>query len=326
MFHSHQMEFTSLEQLVAPHHRYRQFLKMWDFGSIDKQLSSLKSKNPHEGYGIEILFRCLLLQFMEDLSDRELELFLQETTSAKYFCGFGLTQKTPDHTVFGRARKRIGTSKLSEIFSLLRSQLKAQGYMSEVFTFVDSSHLIAKASLWKERDEAIKKKYEKLNNEVLPKVASDPEARIGCKGNNKYWYGYKKHISVDMPSGLINKVALTPANVPDANGLKDVCPVQGAVYGDKAYCTKTAHRIAAQRGIHLAAVKKNNMKRKNFDLDRYYTKIRAPYERVFSKTPKRVRYKGIEKNQFTAFMESICHNMKTLLKLGAPPQKRRLLT
>ena len=33
-----------------------------------------------------------------------------------------------------------------------------------------------------------------------------------------------------MQSGLINKVAVTPANVPDAAGLKNVCPEQGANY------------------------------------------------------------------------------------------------
>ena len=56
----------------------------------------------------------------------------------------------------------------------------------------------------KELDKAIKVKYEKLNNEVLPKVAHDKQARIGCKGKDKYWYGYKKHASVDMQSGLIS--------------------------------------------------------------------------------------------------------------------------
>ncbi|OGT31313.1 MAG: hypothetical protein A3E87_10420 [Gammaproteobacteria bacterium RIFCSPHIGHO2_12_FULL_35_23] len=90
--------------------------------------------------------------------------------------------------------------------------------MNEVFTFVDASHLIAKASLWKERDEAIKQSYEKLNNDVLPKVANDKQARVGCKGKNKFWFVYKKHTSVDMQSGLINKVAMTPANVVDSKG------------------------------------------------------------------------------------------------------------
>ncbi len=191
--------------------------------------------------------------------------------------------------------------------------------MNEVFTFVDASHLIAKASLWEERDKAIVEKYEKLNNETLPKVAVDKQARIGCKGKNKYWYGYKKHVSVDMQSGLINKIAITPANVTDARGLKHVCPSQGAIYSDKGYCIFPATQIALQKGCHLAAIKKNNMKNKNVDQDRWYTKMRAPYERVFSQDPKRVRYRGIRKNQFAAFMQAICFNLKRILVLSPPP-------
>lgn len=102
--------------------------------------------------------------------------------------------------------------------------------MSEVFTFVDPSHLIAKANLWKERDKAIQERYEKLNNGILPKVGADQEARIGCKGKNKFWYGYKKHTSVGMQSGLINKVAITKANVTDAQGFQHVAPNAGATY------------------------------------------------------------------------------------------------
>ena len=68
-------------------------------------------------------------------------------------------------------------------------------------------------------------------------------------------------------------------------------------------------------------MKKNNMKEKNKDLDRFYTKLRSPYERVFSKTSHRVRYQGIAKNQFTAFMESIAHNFKRMVVLSktSPP-------
>ena len=159
--------------------------------------------------------------------------------------------------------------------------------MSETFTFVDASHLISKANLWEERDKAIAAKYEKLNNETLPKVAHDVQARIGCKGKNKYWYGYKQHTSVDMQSGLINKIAITSANVTDANGLANVAPKTGAVYADKGYCTKSCQITAKIKGLHLAAIKNNNMKDKNKDKDRWYSTIRAPYERVFSQRNKR---------------------------------------
>ena len=151
---------------------------------------------------------------------------------------------------------------------------------------------------------------------MLPKIANDKEARIGCKGKNKYWYGFKKHVSVDMQSGLINKVAITPANISDDKGLKHVCPNEGAIYADKAYCSKSAKRITMKKGCHLAAIKKNNMKKKNNDLDCWYSRIRSPYERVFSKQNKRVRYLGIEKNQFSAFMEAICFNLKRIAALN----------
>src|SRR6185312_10441379 len=200
----------------------------------------------------------------EDLSDRELEESLKVSNVSKWFCGFGLTEKVPDHSLFGQVRSKIGTNVLSELFGIIRNQLRAQGYMSEVFTFVDSSHLLSKTKLWKERDEVIKRKYEKLNNETLPKVARDKQAKIGCKGKDKFWYGFKRHVSVDMQSGFINKVAVTPANVIDAKG-------------DKAYCTAPARKVATIKGVHLAAIKFNNMKTKNKDLDRWYSKIRAPY-------------------------------------------------
>jgi len=85
----------------------------------------------------------------------------------------------------------------------------------------------------------------------LPKVARDKQARIGCKEGSKFWYGYKKHVSVDMQSGLINKVAITPANVTDSQGFKHVYPKQGAVYGDKGYCTSPAKITAKKREYTL---------------------------------------------------------------------------
>ena len=80
--------------------------------------------------------------------------------------------------------------------------------MNEVFTFVGASQLTAKANLWKEHDKAIKDKYEKLNNETLSKATYDKDAKISCKGKDQYWYGYKRHLSID----IYNKVAVTSAN------------------------------------------------------------------------------------------------------------------
>ena len=160
---------------------------------------------------------------------------------------------------------------------------------------------------------------EKLNNEILPKVAKDPQAKIGCKGKDKFWYGYKKTVSVDMQSGLINKVAITPANVPDSKVLKNVCPSRGVVFMDKGYATKEVLKLLRDKGCEDGVIRKNNMKDKDRDLDRWRSSIRSPYERVFSKTARRVRYHSICKNQFVGFMEALSLNLKRLLVLDSPP-------
>ena len=53
---------------------------------------------------------------MEDLSDRQLEEALKINCITKWFCEFRLADKTPDHSLFGEVRKRIGIKKLSKLF------------------------------------------------------------------------------------------------------------------------------------------------------------------------------------------------------------------
>jgi hypothetical protein len=55
------------------------------------------------------MFLCLLIQFLEDLSDRELEKFVSENNTSKWFCQFGLTDKEP---VVNLTSQKIQTKKI----------------------------------------------------------------------------------------------------------------------------------------------------------------------------------------------------------------------
>lgn len=59
------------------------------------------------------------------------------------------------------------------------------------------------------------------------------------------------------------------------------------------------------------------MKSKNRDRDRWDTHLRAPYERVFAQRPKRVRSRGVAKNQFAAFLQAMVFTLKRLVVLDA---------
>ena len=309
-----QMEMVSVEQLVSAEHTYRKLKELLDFKLITNSVKVKTYDFGATGFGKLRLVMCLILQFMEDLSDREFERFIAENNAAKWFCEFSLLEKTPDFTTVCKFRNAIGTKQMGNLFHEVKRQMQTKNCCAEVFTFVDSSALISKLSLWAERDKAITAGYEKLNNEVLPEVSADPEARIGAKSDTKFWYGFKKHVAVDMQSGMITKVAVTPANVPDAKAVKHVLPGSGAVTGDKGYVGAIGEIL--RRGLHPMIIKRGNMKDKNADLDRWITKLRCPYERTFSKQNNRTRYKGVVKNQGAEFMYAIAYNFRRLLALN----------
>ena len=101
---SDQITMVSLNQLVSNSHQYRKFKELFDFKLAAEELKKIESPAKYKGYGVLRLFKCLLLQFMEDLSDRER--YLCDSVAAKWFCDFNLTESTPDYTVFSKSQDR----------------------------------------------------------------------------------------------------------------------------------------------------------------------------------------------------------------------------
>ena len=118
-----QMEMVDRDSLVpSPHPDRRSQAYLPDTTEALAVVSQLKGA---AGYRVERLFRCLLLQVMEDLSDRDLARYLEENLAAKSFCGFPLSEPTPAYCLFTRVRTRIGPTRLSPLVATMREQLKA---------------------------------------------------------------------------------------------------------------------------------------------------------------------------------------------------------
>ena len=318
-----------LERLVPENHVYRKLSSLIDFTPLLTPFESCYSKM---GAGSEPLtrgFKGLLLQFWEDLSDRQLEKYLQENITAKWFCGYSLEEHTPDHSYYGRLRKRIGVEQLRKLFNTITESIKTAGYVGGAFTFVDASSMVAKVNIWKARDKAIsdKKNEEKddddnpkMNNKNVWDYSPDPDARYGCKGKNKFWLGYKRHHQVDMSQGIITDVKVTGADVTDAQAFVEegLCPESGMVFLDKGYDSDAVDVEIKEKGCADGTIRKKNRKFKNRDLDRWRSSVRMPYESTFSKIRKLCRYKGKEKVEFQALMEATVQNLKRMISIGAP--------
>ena len=318
------MIIPNVEELVSPDHRYRAILKLFDWSELTKPIRNCYSKEGRRGYAVEQGFRCLFLQFLENKSDREMERYMQENLAAKYFCSFGLTEVTPDHSYFGKFRERLGTYQVSNIFKKMVKSLKQQGLIREFYTFVDASKIVACVDSWKARDAAIADLENQeedddgnptMNNKNVSEYSSDSDARYGAKGKGDVWLGYKRHVAVDMHQGLISKVAVTPGNVHDGAALKHVAPSHGAVVADKIYSDGKAQKEIKRRGLHSMAIKKNNNTDKNREQDAFFSALRMPFEGVFSKFSNRARYRGKVKVYFQALMEAIVHNVKRLVTI-----------
>ena len=347
-----------LGELVPAESIYKKLHGLLDFEELAKPLEKLYSKVGRKGYPPACGLKCLIVQHLEDLSDRQLEAHLQMHIGAKFFCGFQLSDKTPDHTYFCHFRSKVGTKRMAKLFRKVGDALKRAGLIREVFTFVDASRIDAQVNNWAARDKALeaqqkqmeeeqrrtanaKKKSEQeshlaqssasnevesksvspeeepvLSNKNMAKFSSDRDARIGCKGKKNYWLGYKKHVSVDMALGLINKVAVTPANVPDGKAVKHVCPSGGMVFADKGYCSKSSRLAIRAKGCHSGVVLKTNMKEKNRDKDRWLSSVRMPFENVFARHNKKARYRTTERVQMQAILESFAHNFRRLIACG----------
>lgn len=300
-------------------HPFRRLQDILDFETLIAPMRAAYSTLGTHGIDVERGVKALLIQFWENYSDREMEKAVRENLAIRWFCGFNLTEHTPDHTYFSKLRKRLGTKRIADLFKEVNATLESRGLFGNVFTFIDASSIITKTALWEERDRAIKGGEEKLNNTNVKNYAADKDARWGAKSKKNIWFGHKRHAAVDMRHGLIKKVAVTAANVPDFRAVESVAPKEGAVFMDKIYDTKATNRRLLCLGIYPATIRKKTNPFKNRELDRWRSAVRMPFEGTFSKMNKRARYRGHAKVTMQCFFEATTYNLKKAVRILAIP-------
>lgn len=314
---NHAILLTTEEELFATivtgDHPFRRLTTIINFEQLAEPLRACYSENGQPGIDVERGLKALLIQFWEDYSDRQMEKAVRENLAVRWFCGFSLTERTPDHTYFCKLRKRIGTKRIADVFATVNATLASRGLFGNVFTFIDASAIVTKTALWEERDRAIAEGAAALNNANVEEYAADPDARWGAKGKGKIWFGYKRHHTVDMRYGLIEKLTVTPANVLDFQVLDEICPDQGMAFLDKLYDTGSTDRILRAHGVAAGTIRKRSNAEKNADLDRWRSSVRMPFEGTWSKLRRRTKFRGKVKVLLQCFLEATCHNLKKAL-------------
>jgi IS5 family transposase len=279
-----------------------------------------KSKRGRPSIPVEYMLKCLLLQYMYNLSDPELEDALVDRLSFQRFLGVSPEDPLPDHSTVWRFRERlIRHGLLDAIFEEILQGLDKRGLILRRGTIVDAS--LVKA--------ARKPPTDKANNKAIsPRKQSqqDHDARLTKRGR-QYSFGYKGHIGMDAGSGIVRKATITAANVHDSQQLGNLLSNdERAVFGDKGYFDSWLKRSLRQQGIYCGILDRagrgRQLSRRQRKLNKHKSRVRGAVERVFAQLKlhygfRRVRYLTIRRNEVQFKFLCMVYNLKLAIHLLA---------
>ncbi len=259
------------------------------------------------------MLKALYLASLYDLSDPQLEEALIDRVSFRLFCGFALDAETPDETTLCRFRNDCARAGVIEAaFAEVNRQLAAKRLVVRKGTLLDAT-IVTAASRRPEPAHGAK-----------PSLAREPGASFTKKGGKSY-FGYRLHIGADAGSGLIRRLALTPAHV-NESGVAEalIAGDEAAVYADKGYENKARRRRLRALGIkdrimHRAHKYQPALPHWQARRNVLVARIRAPVERIFANFK---RLYGRARARYFSFL----HNLADFYRLATVYNLRRAIS
>jgi transposase, IS5 family len=250
------------------------------------------------------MFKALLLSIWYDLSDVKLAEALDDRTSFRRFCGFSCSEATPERTAFVRYRRALVAHGLDAgLFDAVTAQLKAKAVTVKVGTLVDAT-IIASAS------------------------EDDAEGRWVKHKGKAAMHGFKAHVGADATTALVEKLAITPANVNDGRAGPDALPDHpGEVFADSAYRGNHFGDAVRAKGGTPRIVATGMWGRDEAETlarlaawNQPIHRVRGRIEKIFGTWKRcyglrRMRWRGLAKAAVQVHLTAIAYNLKRTLSI-----------
>jgi IS5 family transposase len=234
---------------------------------------------------------------------------LADRLSFRRFLGLRLEDATPDHSTLWRFREALRKRHIDEaVFAELDRQLTRRGLIVKRGTLVDATLVQAQGR--------------RPDSDQTP---TDPDASVTMRGHRAH-YGYKAHVGVDQGSGLVRRLALTPAHVNDTvMGDAMICGDEQALYADKAYDTHARRARLQACGIADGIMHRPNkhhpvLSAEHKAINRSLATIRSQVETTFAVWKRhygfaRMRYFSLSRNLAQLYLMAIASNLRRALVL-----------
>jgi transposase, IS5 family len=322
-----------------------------DFEIFRAELSQLLaySDGSHGGrppFDPVLMFKVLVIQAANNLSDERAEFLINDRLSFMRFLGLGLSDRVPDaRTIWLFREKLTRAGAIQPLFERFDAALREAGYIAMGGQIVDASLVAApKQRNTEEEKQAIKEGR-------IPEGWTAKPSKLRQKDRDARWtvkfskakeradgskpvvdiaiptFGYQNHISIDREHGLIRRWDATDAAAYEGarlrEGLLDKTNTASTVWADTAYRSKANEEFLAKNGfvsrIHRKKPPGRPMPETRRRANALKSKVRSRVEHVFAAQKDKmdlfVRTIGLARATMKIGMANIVYNMKRLVFL-----------
>jgi IS5 family transposase len=307
-----------------------------------------RSKGGRPPFDHVLMFKVLILQTQNNLSDERTEFYLRDRLTWMRFLGLGLGDAVPDaNTIwtFREALTRAGA--IEPLFTLFDQQLRAQGYLAMSGQLVDASLVAApkqrntraeKQAIregrvppdWQDRPAKLRQKdrdarWTVKTTKAKPREGETPMADLAIPA-----FGYQNHISADRRHRLIRRWLVTDAAAHAGARLADLLDpgnTASGVWADTGYRSKKNEDLLRGRvltsHIHRKKPAGRPMPERTARANARKSAVRAHVEHVFAEQKARmglfVRTIGLARATTKIGLANLVYNMRRLLWLDRQP-------
>jgi transposase, IS5 family len=314
---------------------------------LDKALAySDGSKGGRPPFDPVMMFKVLVIQTVNTLSDERTEYLINDRLSFMRFLGLGLSDRVPDaRTIWLFREKLTKAGAIQTLFDRFDAVLRAAGYIAMSGQIVDASLVSAP------RQRNTQAEKEDLKAGRIPEPWARKPAKLRHKDRDARWtvkftkakpredgtvpavdlaipaFGYRNHISIDRRFGLIRRWLATDAAAHEGrrlrDGLLDKSNTAGSVWADTAYRSAANEAFMAANGFVSRVHRKKPARRRLSAVIRRAnsakSRIRSRIEHVFAEQKDRmdlfIRTIGLPRASTKIGLANLVYNVKRLVFL-----------
>jgi len=293
-----------------------------------------------------MMFKVLVIQAQNDLSDERAEFLINDRLSFMRFLGLSLGDRVPDARTIWAFRERLTRAgAVTRLFDRFDAAAREAGYIPMSGQIVDATLVAAP----KQRNTEAEKAEIKAGR--VPPAWKKRPAKLRQKDRDARWtvkfskakpradgttpldiaiptFGYQNHISIDRRHGLIRKWAVTHAAAYEGRvlrrGLLDKSNFGSSVWADTAYRSKANETFMERHGftsrVHRKKPNGRPMPERTRRANARKSVVRSRIEHVFAVEKCRmglfVRSIGLARATTRIGMVNLVTNMKRLIWLN----------